>query len=184
MCGRTARRRSERLRLSPPPDSHDTGGSFRDAKACGFLRIPGTPWARAVDPLRTGTSQIFASRRIRWQRCPAQYPPRLAHSGVAAPGFSPTARSLPPPPPSARSLSTFRAGPDHVLPAMISKLCSPDSPLLFRRVTVMSAHHTSSAYSTTRSLSKYGYFRCPLSGMLMRRGRHQIVSIPIFRRSL
>ena len=35
---------------------------------------------------------------------------------------------------------------------------------------VMSVHHTSSASLMFRPLSKYGYFRCPLSGMLVRLG--------------
>ena len=53
-----------------------------------------------------------------------------------------------------------------------------------RDIGVMSAHHAWSGRCTSTLPSKYGYFRCALSGALVWRGRHQIVSSPISRRSL
>ena len=53
-----------------------------------------------------------------------------------------------------------------------------------RDIGVMSAHHAWSGRFTSTLPSRYGYFRCALSGALVWRGRHQIVSSPISRRSL
>jgi hypothetical protein len=106
--------------------------------------LPASPALRAVSgrewPFRPAQGGLkYLHRRRRIATTPTRTIPscRFEQRGVAAPAFSPTARSLPRPLPSARSFPAFRASPDHSRPVMISKSDSPDSTSIFRRSTTL-----------------------------------------------